>query len=81
MTPLAITLLVIKIFTILIVAIYPAFEVAKATREVLVKYVYPIRKRETIISVLVLSLLAAAVVCIEFTFPLSMSIYGYITGI
>ncbi|QPB12183.1 hypothetical protein [Providencia phage PSTCR5] len=80
MTGLAITLLVLKTLIVALFGVYPAYEVARTVREALIKYIYPIRSRKTIVTVLVVSALAWIAVAFGFTIPMSQFIYLLITG-
>ncbi|AQT25336.1 hypothetical protein PR1_33 [Providencia phage vB_PreS_PR1] len=81
MTGLTITLLVLQTLLIAVLGVYPAYEVARTVREVLIKYVYPIRSRKTIATVLVISALAWIAVAVGFTIPMSQFVYLLITGV
>lgn len=80
MTGLAITLLVLKTLIVALFGVYPAYEVARTAREALIKFIFPIRSRRSVITVLVVTALVWVAVAFGFTLPMSQFLYLLITG-
>lgn len=81
MTGLAITLYIIKFLLIFVIGILPAAEVGRAVRETLIRYVFPIKTRRSIITVLTVTVLSTLAVAMGFTVPIALFIFSLITGV
>lgn len=80
MTGLAFTLLFLRILLLAVIGIFPALEVAKTTREAMITYIYPIRNRKNIVTVLIIAVLAGIFVAVNFTIPMANFLYLLFTG-